>query len=170
MTDPFERAPIPDGLDHKGVVKHVLKTDPRVFFIIFRTLNSNMMVYRALGDSAECFWLVTDPAMRASRRKRGIAHDRESLSMGESAGYGFQYKCINDSHMVTINNVRRPIRLNYSADKKSAKGHIVMEDQRCTIRYAVVHVKGLLNVTHVDLYASTKKKMIKETIQNSKRK
>ncbi len=169
-ADPFERAALPDKLAKPALANHVFKTDPRVFFIVFRTLNNNMMVYRALGDRAECFWLILDPKMRDDRRKRGITHDKENLSTGETVGYGFQYQVVQGNDIVTINNVRRPIFINYNADKSEAKGKILMQNEKCTIRFAVVHVKGLLSVTHVDIYASHKKKMLKETVHNTKRK
>lgn len=163
----FLDRPAPEFKDRCQFVQEVCARAPDVFFILFRSLNRNVVVYELnrmkgtrsidVRNPVSVYWLDIEPSYRRKRRRQGIRHDRERLSAFERR-YAYGCQCTvtkNGVFVVTkLSNLRFYVR-SINGRPRAFVGSTV-------VNYGVANVRSIPNPMHLlrmvrslRLYSST---------------
>ena len=90
----FTEHPFPSNQNGQKAIREIYKLNKSVFLCIARSVNGNVMVYKANVDDKghlvgiDMFWLDLEPSYMKSARKRGRNHDRDEIGILDTMVYG----------------------------------------------------------------------------------
>lgn len=85
--------------NEKGIsaIPLIKRACPNVFMCFTRTKNGNVIVFEALPDKIDAYWLDLEPSYRKAARERGRLHDRDEFGHLDHYAYGFTARKLTET-------------------------------------------------------------------------
>lgn len=154
----FERIPLyPDGKPRSRDQswKQVLRRNPKVFLVMARSKNDNLVIMEGFPPNVKQYWLIQDAGVCAGRRKQGIRHDYEAMSAIDARGYGYEIKRNGSSewYLIIKKLPNHPLLLR----NNKSTAYYKYQGQWCEVQHVFIHhgsmVESLMRGVHgIDLY------------------
>ena len=135
-TEDFKDVQFPVDLCGPASIHVIYEMNPKVFFVISRKFNGNVMVYSAVTKNnkmvgVEMYWLDLEHSYRIRARKKGRKHDRDEVTLLQKVGYGFKANPLNiDQTLWNITFAKMNsynITIEFNEEKQSASAYIDKE-------------------------------------------